>query len=81
MWPMPLLVILQFTEIDHIMRKSLKSTAIQNKSKPEAKETGTKPYPSLLLMSAHKFFSYKGELQKQASQGTESAELETNAQI
>lgn len=65
MWPMPLLVILQFTEIDQIMCKSLKSRVIQKKSKLKAKKTDPKPYPSLLLMNKHKFSSYKRELEKQ----------------
>lgn len=66
-WPMPLLVILQFTEIDQIMCKSLKSRAIQKKSKLKAKKADTKAYPRLLLMNEHKFSSYKRELKKQTS--------------
>lgn len=73
---MPLLVFLQFTEMDQIMCKSLKNRVIQKKSKLEAKKIGTKSYPSLLLMNGHKFSSYKRELEKQTVEGTESAELE-----
>lgn len=76
MWPMPLLVFLQFTEMDQIMCKSLKNRVIQKKSKLEAKKIDTKSYPSLLLMNGHKFSSYKRELEKQTVEGTESAELE-----
>lgn len=77
MWPMPLLVFLQFTEMDQIRCKSLNNRVIRKKSKLEAKKIDAKSYPSLLLMNGHKFSSYKRELKKQTVKGIESAELET----
>lgn len=62
MWPMPLLVFLQFTEMDQIMCKSLKNRVIQKKSKLEAKKIDTKSYPSLLLMNGQNSPAIKGSL-------------------
>lgn len=76
MWPMPLLVFLQFTEMDQIMCKSLKNRVIQKKSKLEAKKIDTKSYPSLLLMNGQNSPAIKGSLRNKQLEGTESAELE-----
>lgn len=74
---MPLLVFLQFTEMDQIMCKSLKNSYSKEKQTwGQEKKIDTKSYPSLLLMNGHKFSSYKRELEKQTVEGTESAELE-----